>query len=310
MRAGKYISIALFVAFWASPALAEEDGDNSLRFSADDFINEYNLYLGSNTAKEKDKSITVDLKVNFDDTDLGKDFVYFKKEGPNDGPSTSLSLMPSGTIQTTFGPRNTKLTGPLESLTMPSGEGLALSTFTPRYTGADVSFSIGQKSDGLNSKQGVSISLSSQITQRSANVFSGVNNIYADEALKTQIYDVGVNVGYSNFFLGASVRGEEGAFYDGISGYDVGLSYERPTWSTSILFGEYRQDSNLITTSLNSPYLDTRFFAMEFGAAYKLAPWFRFVGSFRMYEDPDLFLFDNDRVAISRMFYLGTRVNF
>lgn len=305
------LTLALGAALWAAPSFAGDE-ENSLRFSADDFLDEYNLFLGEGIkAKEKEMDLTLNLDIDRQEKQESGDFIYFKK-GPleDGGAAASLSLTPVGQSQSGFVPRNTNLTGNLESVGAPSGDTLSLSSFTPRYSGADVNFAIGQDKDNPDRKPGIQILLASQVFQRDANVFGSVNNSFVQEALRSQVYDLGLNVGYANFYLGASIRGEEGAFYDGISGYDVGLSYRRPTWSTSILVGEYRPDGNYITAGLNSPYLDERFFAMELGAAYNLAPWVRFVGSFRMYEDTDLLFSSNEKITISRMFYLGTRVNF
>lgn len=307
-RLGIYLSIGLGAALLASPAYAQED-DEPLRFSSEDFLDEYNLFLGETSEEEE---ADVDLKLSLDSEENGNEpeFIYFKKDTDVDGSSTSLSLAPVGTTQSTFGPRKTVLTGNLEKVVLPSGEALTLTSFTPRYTSADISFTLGGDKENPDSNSGFRISIASQFSQRNANVLGGLNNEFAREALGSQVYDLGLDVAYSNVFVGASVRGEENAFYKGITGYDVGLSYQRPTWSTSILFGEYQQNGNYITSSLNSPYLDTRFFAFELGAAYHLAPWVRFVGSFRMYEDPDLFIIEGDKIGISQMFYLGTRVNF
>ncbi len=313
-KLGKYISLGLGAALLAMPAYAQEE-DEPLRFSSEDFLDEYNLFLGETS--EEGEASDVDLKLNLDSDDLevvenedDKDFIYFKTDNNVDESSASLSLAPVGTTQSAFLPRKTTLTGNLEKVVLPSGAALSLTSFTPRYTSADINFTLGSKKDDQEETTGFQISLASQFSSRNTNVFGSVNNDFITEALSSQVYDLGLNVGYSDFSVGASVRGEDSAFYKGITGYDVGLSYQRPTWSTSILFGEYQQNENYITSSLNSPYLDTRFFAVELGAAYHLAPWVRFVGSFRMYEEPDLFIIDGDKIGISQMFYLGTRLNF
>lgn len=304
----KYLTAGALATLIASPALA----DDSPRFSADDFLSKYNLLLEEDKDKDKDET----LKVNLDEEKPASDkkddeFVYFNTQTLNSGNDIRISLQPTGKTQSTFTARKSTFSGPLETIVMPSPEAALLSTFTPRYTSADITFGIGgSKKLGDEDKSTFDISFSSQISSRSAGMLGGANNAYAMEALNSQVYDFGMNVGYSGFHLGASIRGEEGAFYDGVSGYDVGLSYDRPTWSTSILFGEYRQGNSLLIGALDSPYLDTRFFALEFGAAYKLSPGMRFVGSFRFYEDPTEFLFNHDSIVTSQMFYLGTRLSF
>ena len=232
-KLGIYLSLGLGAALLASPSFAQDE-EEPLRFSSEDFLDEYNLFLGE--AAEEAEASEVDLKLNLDseENEDDQDFIYFKKNTNIDGSSISLSLAPVGTTQSTFTPRKTILTGNLEKVVLPSGEALSLTSFTPRYTSADISFTLGADKDNPDKKAGFQISLASQFSQRNANVLGAVNNDFVREALSSQIYDLGLNVGYSDFSVGASVRGEEGAFYRGITGYDVGLSYRRPTWSTSV----------------------------------------------------------------------------
>ncbi|MEE8258797.1 MAG: hypothetical protein V3R20_03810 [Sphingomonadales bacterium] len=284
----KYISLAALAAFVAFPAQAED----SPRFSAEDFLKEWNVFLDEETkSSETDK--------------VKSDFIFFNTDSL---PANAINLNGQNEKQNPFTPRKSSLSSSLENIVLP-GETWLLNTFTPRFAGAVVSFGIGSGGLDLEATSKVDISFTSQISSRQVNVFGAVNNAYILEAVNRQVYDVGLNVGYANFNLGASLRGEEGAYYDGISGYDVGLSYNRPRWSTSILLGEYRQVNNRLL-GLNSGFYDERFFALEFGAAYNLAPWFKFVGSFRFYEDANRLLMNPNGITTSQMFYLGTKLKF
>lgn len=284
----KYLSLTVLAAFLASPALAED----SPRFSADDFLKEWNVFLD-----EEEKSAKADQK------DTG--FLYFKTDM---APTGTLKLQDQTAAPVPFTPRKTMLTGNLENVVLP-GETWLLNTFTPRFAGAEFSFGFGKENGDENAGPKFDISLSSQVSSKQTNIFGAVNNDFVLEALNRQIYDFGLDVGYSGFTLGASLRGEEGAYFDGISGYDIGLSYNRPTWSTSLLVGGYRQGNNIMF-GLNNGIYNDMFFAVELGAAYKLAPWFKFVGSFRYYQDANLLLLNPDGGFTNRMFYLGTKLRF
>lgn len=301
----KYIGLAVLAAVIASPARA----DDTPRFSADDFLKEWTVFL--NEEEENSAKDTGRVNLNAPETEKkGKEagFIYFNTEGLSVAATTPLSLQNQNEATAQFTPRKTSLSTNLENIVLPS-ESWLLNSFTPRYVGTALSFSTASDgSDGENDSK-FDFSLSSQVTSRQTNIFGAVNNDYVLEALNRQVYDVGVTVGYSGFSLAASLRGEDGAYFKGIAGYDIGFSYNRPTWSTSLLVGEYRQGNNLLLGLSNGLY-DDRFFAVEFGAAYKMAPWFQFVGSFRYYEDANLILLDPTAISTTRMFYLGTKLNF
>lgn len=301
----KYVGLATLAAFVASSALA----DDSPRFSSDDFLEEWSVFLN----EEEENSAEDEGRVNLDVPEAEKEekktgFIYFNTEGLSVAATAPLSLQNRNAATAQFTPRKTSLSTNLENIVLP-GENWLLNSFTPRYAGAALSINTASDSpDGENDSK-FDFSLSTQVTSQQINIFGAVNNDYVLEALNRQVYDVGVNFGYSGFNLAASLRGEEGAYFKGIAGYDIGFSYSRPTWSTSLLVGEYRQGNNLLLGPSNGLY-DDRFFAVEFGAAYKMAPWFQFVGSFRYYEDANLILLDPTAISTTRMFYLGTKLNF
>jgi len=299
-----YISLAALAAMFATPALA----DDAPYFSDDDFLEEWSVFLN----EEKDEnSAAEEGRVNLDPSAEKKtdsEFVYFKLDNLSSTAATPLTLKNQDETTAPFTPRKTSLSNNLENIVLP-GENWFLNTFTPRYVGADVTFGTATEAAGGNNDSKFDFSLSSQVSSRQTNIFGAVNNDYVLEALNRQIYDVGLNLGYSGFNLAASLRGEEGAYYSGISGYDVGLSYSRPTWSTSLLVGEYRLGNNMLLGLSNGLY-DDRYFAVEFGAAYKMAPWFQFVGSFRYYQDANMILLDPSGVSTNSMFYLGTKLKF
>ena len=287
----KYFSLAVLAAFVAFPAQAQDDPP---RFSSEDFLEEWNVFL------DEERKLSETDKVD-------PDFIFFNTDSL---PSDTFNLNGTGEDTSLFTPRKSSLTSGLEDIVLP-GQSWLLSTFTPRFSGTVVNFGLGA-TDSLDEEAlpKFDVSFTSQLSNRQTNVFGAVNNAYALEALSRQVYDVGLNVGYSNFNLGASFRGEDGAYYDGISGYDVGVSYNRPTWSTSLLLGEYRQITSPLL-GLDTDFYDEMFFALEFGAAYNLAPWLKFVGTFRFYEDANRLLMNpNADITTSQMFYLGTKLKF
>ena len=306
----KYIISAALAATLSFPAMAQDEPvEDTPRFSTDDFLEEWSIFL-----KEEDgNSVDDEGPVSLDGPDKKKKekkdgFVYFNTESLSAVATKPLTLKNQNETILPFTPRKTSLSNTLENISLP-GESWLVDTFTPRYAGIEVSLSSTSSDPEEKPKSKFDFSLSSQVSSRQTNIFGAVNNDYVLEALNRQVYDVGLNVDYRGFGLGASIRGEESAFFDGIAGYDVGISYSRSTWSTSLMVGEYRQGSNLLL-GLNNDLYNERFFAIEFGAAYKLAPWFQFVGSFRYYEDANLILLDPSGVSTTQMFYLGTKLNF
>lgn len=305
----KYISLAALAATLSFPAMAQDvPEEDTPRFSTDDFLEEWSLFLNEDEGNSIDDEGPVNLEGRDEDEEKKDGFIYFDTDSLSATASTPLTLQNQNKTIAPFTPRKTSLGNSMENLSLP-GESWLVDTFTPRYVGMEVDFGTSSGGQDEETKSKFDFSLSSQVSSRQTNIFGAVNNDYVLEALSRQVYDVGLNVGYKGFGLGASIRGEESAFFDGISGYDVGVSYSRSTWSTSLMVGEYRQGSNLLLGTNNNLF-DERFFAVEFGAAYNLAPWFQFVGTFRYYEDANLILLDPGAVSTTQMFYLGTKLNF
>jgi len=292
----------------ATPAFAQD----SPRFTEDEkFLEEWNAFLEEEKNNAKQDQVSVDLNFNLTDkAEEEEDFIYFKPKSNANENTPGVKVNAPQTDVGSFTPRQTTLSTDLQNIVLP-GDAWLLSTFTPRNAAAHLKVGIGSRSTGFGEQTTslFDISVESVVSSIQPNTFGTVNTLQLGDALRRQIYNFGVNVGYSGFQVGASIQGEEGAFFDGISGYDVGVAYQRDSWSTKLLVGEYRFGNNYML-GLNDPLLNDRFFAVEFGATYNLSPWFKVVGTYRLYEDANLMVFNLDSVNTSQMFFLGTNVSF
>lgn len=304
-RALTYASSLALAAAVAFPSLADE----APRFSNDGFLSEWRAFLeDEEKAAQKERSPG---NINFNlgpSKDQASDFIVFKKPEKDEEENSSLRVSTSVFSSSSFTPSASLLSGELESTLLP-GDSWLLNSFTPRYPTAHLRLGFIPGGDSGAGDSKFDITLNTQVVTSPTETFGPDSTGYLTESLPRQAYNVGMNVGYSGFRVGANLRGEEGAYFDGISGYDVGIAYHRPTWSTSLMFSEYRQ-ANTYLLGLHDPLSGDTFFALEFGAAYRLNPWLKFVGAVRYYEDPNMLLLDPDALTISHLFYLGTNVNF
>ena len=305
-RLTTYLFAAALSGLAATPAFA----DDAPRFTDEGFLDEWNAFLEEEKNSAKQDQVSVDLDFNLTEEEGEQDFVFFKTKDDEDEPKQGVQVTTSDPDVTAFTPRATSLSEGLGNIVLP-GDSWLLNSFTPRYADAHLNLGLGTRSAEFGSETLplFDISVASSVGSQEVDTFGAYNNILLTEALRRQVYNFGVNVGYSGFNLGATIHGEEGAYFDGISGYDVGVSYNQPTWSTSVLLGQYRIGNNALL-GLNDPLLNTRFFAVEFGASYNISPWFKIVGTYRLYEDANLAVFDPNSVATNQMFFLGTNVSF
>lgn len=187
------------------------------------------------------------------------------------------------------------------------GEAWLLSSFTPRSANAHLSLSYGSET-AEDARNRLDIELSSSINVVPVDIPGVVNNASLLEAFARQEYNLGLKIGYQGFNLGASLKREYGEFSDGYEGFDVGLSYRAKSWSTSLSVGEYRRTYDNILGEVSDP--DNSYTAFELGASYNLSRAFRLTGGFRHFEYGADFALEQEGVARSQIFYLGTRLNF
>jgi len=251
----------------------------------------------------------VDLSFNGGNATDAPGYLYFKH---NDDDHVHAEMDWSADSVSTFSPRavTSADANTLENRSFDSmGSAWLRDSFTPRQADAHLNYSY-VKTDELSGeeKSRFDVALSSRLRVDTMDLPGLVNNPTLSSAANRRTYGLGVNVGYSGFNLGATMRGGSSAFANITSGYDVGLSYSGNSWSTSVLVGGYsREYKNVFSDVIGGT---TNFYAMEFGASYKLNKAFSVSGSFRYLTFDDtarLSLFDQSR---SGVFYLGTSLNF
>lgn len=237
-------------------------------------------------------------------------FLYFRESAAaeDEGPDLTLNLSTAG--NPTFTPRSgVALAGANEGIDgflMP-GEDWLLSTFTPRYADAHVSLTYG-RNDLEGTRKALGIELSSSLRMRQLDMPGVAASPSLSAALSRQQYNVGLNVGYLGFNLGASLKSEMGEFSDGFRGYDVGLSYRGSSWSTSLSVGEYSRRYSHVFSDTED--LEDNYYAFELGASYSFSRAFSLTGGFRHFEYGQSNLLDAEASPRSQIFYLGTRLSF
>ena len=258
--------------------------------------------------------LSVDLRSSAKNAAQGREknpgFLYFRESeaAGQDAPELSLNLgtSRSATFTPRFGRVPLGANEGIESFLEP-GEAWLLSTFTPRYANAHVSLTYG-RTDEESARKALGIELSSSLRVRQVDMPGVAASPSLAEALGRQQYKIGLKIGYLGFNLGASLRSEMGEFSDGFKGYDVGLSYQGSSWSTSLSVGEYSRRYAHIFSDTED--LENKYYAFELGASYSFSRAFSLSGGFRHFEYGSSNLLDADGAARSQIFYLGTRLNF
>lgn len=210
------------------------------------------------------------------------------------------------TADSSFTPR---LGGVLEEFGGPftTGEAWLLSSFTPRSANAHLKLNYGPKVEfGIDKRLG--IELSSRIQLLPTNIPGATTNPSLTEAFQSQRYDLGVNVGYLGFKLGANYKSTIDEFNEGYKGLDVGLSYIGSSWSTRLSVGEYRRSADQLW-GLRDGDTDN-YYTFSIGASYGLTRWLSLSGGFRYFDFGDGFGLANELNSDSSTFYLGSRIKF
>lgn len=303
LRQGSAFILAVsFVAAAALPAFAQDVP----RFSADKFLEEWKTFLDEETKAAKKDELPSNLDFNVGDSlqRSESEFLFFKKGEIRKNQKSETSVTPS-LQENDFTPSSTFLVPGLQKPHKITDVNL-FEAFTPRYAATQVSFEIFpvDKSNQNGSQFGLSLNTG---MIRSGVGVAEEKQLY--QTLPLQNYSIGASIYYAGFRLGANIRAQQGANYGGFGGYDVGVSYQKKSWSTGLMFSEYRQNNNYIFGLGNSPS-EQSYYAIEFGAAYNLNPWLSFVGSFRWYEDAQLFWLDPNGLNTARAFYLETNLSF
>lgn len=153
--------------------------------------------------------------------------------------------------------------------------------------------------------EGFGIWLSSEIAGPAADLrFDGLDSV--DPAVSKRSYNVGLNVGYGRFALGAALLRREQGLAPGYQGFDLGFGYYGDGWFTNVNFAGYRNDSGPLYFSLEQ---DRKLQAFEVGAGYALWPWLTFSGQFKYFDYSNQLLPD-PKLDQERVFSLDTKLNF
>ncbi len=236
-------------------------------------------------------------------------FLYFREDaGTNSGRIEPEQLPSLSSDITTFTPRGVTMPQgrPADSI-FPDETGV-LNSFTPRQAAVNIGINLGSDAGEQEKRQSFQISLSSTVAVQPVNLSGLFNQNLLGQNFNRQSMNLGLNVGYLGFNLGAFLVRESGGLTPGYEGLDVGLSYQGSSWSTTLSIGEYNRRLNgLITSPLG---LDENFYALQFGAAYYLSPALRFSGGVRFFEYGPNFGLTPDLASRSQLFYLGTNLNF
>jgi hypothetical protein len=205
----------------------------------------------------------------------------------------------SGVFLKDFGETNGAITPP------------SLSGFTPRNVDAKLVLSYGHADRDRGSKsKSLDFTLASQVSSQGADEITGVSGLTIGEGNNTPSYNVGLSVDYSGFNLDASFK--QGAWSDlnYIRGLDFGLGFKANLWSTQLIFGDYSQKNSHLGRAYGPSVVN--FYALEFGAAYRLGSVFRLRGGVRYFNFYDRIGADPFGLSVKnkQVFYLGTDINF
>lgn len=272
------------------------------------FSNTDPVTLENNETIETQLGGTVDLTFNGGSSDVEPGYLYFSHSSTS---TASLSAVESGEVLSitpeadeSFTPRFGEAVAGIESLTV-LGDDWLRNSFTPRQADAHLSFGY-KPGDEEGTKLGIGLSSSVQVEE--VDMPGVINNPSLNSAMNRQTYRLGLNVGYSGFNIGATLREDQSVYADTTRGYGVGLSYTGTSWTTSLNVGEYSRKYRNVFANYGDN--EANFYAFEIGASYRLNRAFSFSGGMRYLsfgEDVEYSLFERPEAQV---FYLGTNLNF
>jgi len=176
----------------------------------------------------------MDLSFNGGNATDAPGYLYFKHD---DDDHSHAEIDWSADNVSTFSPRASAVAD-ASSLDNRSFDSLGTTwlrdSFTPRQADAHLRYSY-VKTDEISGEEEtrLDVALSSSLRVDAMDMPGLVNNTTLYSAMNRQTYDVGLNVGYSGFNLGATVRGGSSTFANITSGHEGGLSQSSNSWSTS-----------------------------------------------------------------------------
>ena len=289
-RACKYALVALMISASPTAVLAEE----KTRFESSGFLQSLDLFIAEQMVKLRGTQqatkpgSTKDLELSLREASETKDtgFFYLRDEGPKGSTAPSLSerpdfsslLAPDGTVRGSYGQ---DLFG----------------------TNARVGVSFGADKNDLNDR-GFEIAL--QSAYRLSMQGLPAANAFNNSDLAERQYNLGLTVGYSGFNLDASVMRQTSVFDGDTSGYDVGFSYQAPSWSARLSLSEYQEGADLYGLENEARNI----ISVELGASYRLTNTLGLKGGVRYYDYGNRLMLDPAAGEKSQMIFLGGRLKF
>jgi len=285
--------------------------DETPRFQSKDVLESLDLFANQqatldSTAPDSDSDFKVDFSFRGSAAAPEPGFLYLQDTDPASAPVGQDGIPPA----VGFTPRLSALDG-VDSAFNARGESRSLSSFTPRYAGADLTISYDP--DGNPSTvNSFGLGISSEMMIGSANPALRPlaerlgNYAIGPGPFDRQSINIGISLDYSGFRMGAAVTREAGGFETGYRGLDVGLGYAWNAFTTEFSIGEY----DVIDSDLALVGLDRDFTRLELGAAYAVSERLRFSGGVRLFDYSRRFGLDAGQADRSGVLYLGTRLNF
>ncbi|SDD28714.1 hypothetical protein SAMN04488071_0244 [Kordiimonas lacus] len=288
----KYGLTALMISASSTATLADE----KTRFESTGFLQSLDLFIAEQMAKlrdvqKTDKGDTIkDLELSLRETTESKDngFFYLREAGPSasgsaigsmaDRPDFSSLLAPDGSVRGSYGQ---DLFG--------TGGRLGVTFGADKNDPTDRGFEIALKSAYRLSMQGLP----------AANAFNSSD-------LAERQYNVGLSLGYSGFGLDATLMRQTSLFDADMSGFDVGFSYQAPSWSARLSMSEYREGADLYGIENEARNI----ISVELGASYRLTDSLGLTGGVRYYDYGSRLMVDPEAGEKSQMIFLGGRLRF
>jgi len=291
----KYAVTALMISASSTATLADE----KTRFESNGFLQSLDLFIAEQMAKLRDvqktdkgdaiKDLELSLRDKTKSTESSDNgFFYLREAGPSttgptmgsmsDRPDFSSLLAPDGTVRGSYGQDLFGTTGRL-------GVTFGADKNDPNDRG----FEIALKSAYRLSMQGLP----------AANAFNSSD-------LAERQYNVGLSLGYSGFGLDATLMRQTSLFDADMSGFDVGFSYQAPSWSARLSMSEYREGADLYGIENEARNI----ISVELGASYRLTDSLGLTGGVRYYDYGSRLMLDPEAGEKSQMIFLGGRLRF
>lgn len=303
MRTGRITFAATLAMLLVAGQVAAQEGP---RFGAEELLPSLNLLANQHArlsaAGERTDGIAVDFSFHGESSAPEPGFLYLQ-DGDEAAPLAEVPVAPAPAA---FTPRLSALGG-LDRTFNASGLTRAGSSFTPRYTNAEITLRIAPHA-GTAEKSAVDLKIASAFLVENRLAAAGLadGGPAALGPFDRRTRNLGVSLGYLGFTLGASMTRESGGLDGTLEGVDLGLGYSWSSFSTEISVGEYSRSDAFSAAGGR----ERDFYKLELGAAYALSERIRFSGGVRLFDYSNRFGPGRESVDRAGVLFLGTRLNF